>query len=416
LPALNFKNKKLLEEFMREKVLKTAIFMVLVLVYLGCKQSLQVENPNQIIDENLNQSTAIGPMITGVAADFAFEYQWTIICSGLLSNELIHIGSFPTFKEMADGQVQDNNTTMEDWYGNVQRARWVAENAAERIKQIVGVDSAKKMIEYAMAHIYAGYALIHLADMWNGSPIDGGPLLPRDSIYNRAINHFTEVISIVDNLPAGRTFKNGHQTLNKDQVKAIAYLGRARAKLFKGDLAGAYNDVANPALFTGLRFDAVYSENTGRENNLVYIYAYDRPEVAVGPRHQITDDPQRVPVQPPTATRPYWRQAKYPSRASDIAIAKWQEAALIRAEYYLSQNNTTAALAEINSIRSAAGLTPVATVDVNTLREERKREFFLEGMYLQDLRRFNDPFLTGRMAFFPLGRREKDTNPNLGGK
>ena len=395
---------------MRPKVLKAVFFMVLVLVYLGCKQTLQVENPNQIIDENLNQSTAIGPMITGVAADFAYEYQWTIICSGLLSNELIHIGSFPTFKEMADGNVQDNNITMENWYGYVQRARWVAENAAKRIEQIVGVDSAKKMIEYAMAHIYAGYALIHLADMWDGSPIDGGPLLSRDSIYNRAIGHFTEVINIVDNLPAARTFKNGHQTLNKDQVKAIAYLGRARAKLFKGDLAGAYNDVANPALFTGLRFDAVYSENTDRENNLVYIYAYDRPEVAVGPRHQITDDP-RVPVEELTAG--YWRQMKYPSRASDIAITKWQEAALIRAEYYLSQNNTTAALDEINSIRRDAGLSDLTTVDVETLREERKREFFLEGMYLQDLRRFNDPFLQGRMAFFPLGRREKDTNPNL---
>ncbi len=394
------------------KALILSFLVVLLVFYIGCRQSLQVENPNQITDENLNQSTAIPAIVTGIAADFAFEYQWTIICSGLLSNELIHIGSFPTFREMQDGQVQDNNTTMEDWYGFIQRARWVAENGAERIKQIVGEDSAKKMIEYAMAHIYAGFALIHLADMWDGSPIDGGPLLSRDSIYNRAIQHFTEVINIADGLPPARTFKNGHQTLNASQVKAIAYLGRARAKLFKGDLDGAYNDVANPSLFTGLKFDAVYSENTSRENNLVYIYAYDRPEVGVGPRHQITGDP-RVPVQAPTATRPYWRQAKYPSRASDITIAKWQEAALIRAEYYLSQNSTTSALDEINSIRSAAGLTPLTTVDISTLREERKREFFLEGMYLQDLRRFNDSFLQGRMAFFPLGRREKDTNPNL---
>jgi len=398
------------------KLLTSTLLISFMLIYVGCKQSLQVENPNQITDENLNQSTAIPAIVTGIAADFAYEYQWTIICSGLLSNELIHIGSFPTFKEMMDGQVQDNNTTMEDWFGYVQRARWVAENGANRIKQIVGEDSAKKMIEYAMAHIYAGFALIHLADMWNGSPIDGGPLLSREQIYNRAIDHFTEVINIVDGLPAARTFKNGHQTLNKDQVKAIAYLGRARAKLQKGDLTGAYNDVSNPALFTGLRFDAVYSENTGRENNLVYIYAYDRPEVAVGPRHQIRGDP-RVPVQEPTSTRPYWRQAKYTSRASDIPIVEWQEAALIRAEYYYSQNNLASALAEINSVRRAAGLNDTTVADqpslLNLLREERKREFFLEGMYLQDLRRFNDPFLQGRMAFFPLGRREKDTNPNL---
>ncbi len=398
------------------KILKIVSLFVLVLLYIGCKQSLQVENPNQITDENLNQSTAIPAIVTGIAADFAYEYQWTIICSGLLSNELIHIGSFPTFREMYDGNVQDNNTTMEDWYGYIHRARWVAENGAERIKQIVGVDSARKMIEYAMAHIYAGFALIHLADMWDGSPIDGGPLIPRPQIYDRAIEHFTEVINIVDGLPSTRTFKNGHQTLNKDQVKAIAYLGRARAKLHKGDLPGAYNDVANPALFTGLRFDAVYSENTGRENNLVYIYAYDRPEVAVGPRHQIVGDP-RVPVDRPTSTRPYWRQTKYPTRAADIPIVKWQEANLIRAEYYYSQGNITSALDEINANRRAVGLSDTTVSDLtsllNLIREERKREFFLEGMYLQDLRRFNDPFLQGRMSFFPLGRREKDANPNV---
>lgn len=398
---------------MKRKILSLIILVVLIVFYTGCKQTLEVENPNQIIDEDLNQQLAIPAIVTGAAADFAYEYQWTIICSGLLSNELIHIGSFPTFREMYEGQVQDNNITMENWYGYLQRARWVAENGVERVKQIVGEDSAKKMIEYAMLHIYAGYALIHLADMWDGSPIDGGLLLKRAQIYDRAIAHFTEVINIADGLPATRTFKNGTaQTLDKSQVKAIALLGRARAKLHKGDLSGAYQDVADQSLFTNLIFYAVYSENTGRENNLVYIYAYDRPEVAVGPRHQITGDP-RVPVQEPTSARPYWRQAKYPSRASDIPITKWQEAALIRAEYYLFKGNATGALSEINSIRTAAGLTPVATVNIDTLREERKREFFLEGMYLQDLRRFNDPFLQGRMAFFPLGRREKDTNPNL---
>jgi len=398
------------------KVLRVIIPIVFILLYVGCKQSLQVENPNQITDENLNQSTAIPAIVAGIAADFAYEYQWTIICSGLLSNELIHIGSFPTFREMHDGNVQDNNTTMEDWYGYIQRARWVAENGAERIKQIVGEDSARKMIEYAMARIYAGFALMHLADMWYVSPMDGGPLIPRAQIYDRAIAHFTEVINIVDGLPSTRTFKNGHQTLTPAQVKAIAYLGRARAKLHKVDQTGAYNDVANPALFTNLRFDAVYSENTGRENNLVYIYAYDRPEVAVGPRHQIQGDP-RVPVQSPTSTRPYWRQAKYPTRAADIPIVEWQEANLIRAEYFYSQGNITSALSEITQNRRAAGLSDTTVSDLpsllNLIREERKREFFLEGMYLQDLRRFNDPFLQGRMAFFPLGRREKDTNPNL---
>ncbi len=398
---------------MRGKILNLITLIVLVILYSGCKPNLEVENPNEITDEDLNLPYAIPAIVTGAAADFAVAYQYTVLYSGLLSNELIHIGSFPTYREMHDGQVQDNNISMEDWYGALQRARWVAEKGAERVVEIVGADSAKKMIEYAMLHIYAGYSLIQIADMWDGSPIDGSPIIPRSEIYDRAIAHFTEVINIADGLPATRTYRNGTtQTLNKSQVKAIAYLGRARAKFQKGDLSGAYQDVADPSLFTGLTFYAIYSENSDRENNAVYIFAYDRPEVAVGPRHQITGDP-RVPVQPPSGARTYWRQAKYPTRADDIPIAKWQEAALIRVEYFLNQGNTTAALAEINSYRSAYNLPPLTTIDIETLREERKREFFLEGMYLQDLRRFDDPFLQGRMAFFPLGRREKDSNPNV---
>jgi hypothetical protein len=416
-PHLKIKNK-ILEEFkMRNAISKIWILSVLILLSWGCKDILNVENPNQITDDDLNVDTAIPAIVAGVAADFSIQYEWTIICSGLLSNELIHIGSFPTFREMYLGEVSDENITLNNWFGYSHRARWVAENGIKRIISIVGKDSADKMIEVAMLHIYAGYSNIMIADMWDGTPIDGGPIVPRSEVYDRAINHFTQAINMIGNIPDGATFKNGHQTLDKNTVKAIAYLGRARAKLFKGDLPGAYQDVSDVSMFQDLRFDAVYSENSDRENNLVYIYAYDRPEVAVGPRHQIKGDP-RVPVQDPSESgKGYWRQTKYPSRAADIPLAEWQEAALIRAEYFHSQGDISSALAEINSIRNAAGLSDTTVSDLGALleliKEERKREFFLEGVYLQDLRRFNDPFLQGRMSFFPIPKNEKDANPNI---
>jgi SusD family. len=117
---------------------------------------------------------------------------------------------------------------------------------------------------------------------------------------------------------------------------------------------------------------------------------------------------------------------------SPIAIAKWAEAQLIIAENDEANNNLAAAIAIINVLQSRAGQPayagPVTQAAVLAqIVEERRRELWLEGHRMGDLRRYNLPFTPatgapypfggtyGNQTCFPLPDVERINNPNIGG-
>jgi hypothetical protein len=116
-------------------------------------------------------------------------------------------------------------------------------------------------------------------------------------------------------------------------------------------------------------------------------------------------------------------QTKYRNDGDPIPIATWQEAQLIIAEAEGGQSAVTA----INLVRASYGLplfnsTDPAAIDAQ-VREERRRELYLEGHRLNDLLRFNLPFPSGNthkgVAFgtttcMPLPDVERLNNPNFG--
>jgi hypothetical protein len=96
-------------------------------------------------------------------------------------------------------------------------------------------------------------------------------------------------------------------------------------------------------------------------------------------------------------------QNKYKSLADPIPMATWREAVLIRAE--VAGGATAVQL--INQLRTAANLPAFAsTVETEIqaqVREERRRELFLEGQRLYDTIRFNLPLVPAAGAVFPNG-------------
>jgi len=123
---------------------------------------------------------------------------------------------------------------------------------------------------------------------------------------------------------------------------------------------------------------------------------------------------------------------KYPLASSVIPVARYAEAQLIIAEAKVAANDLAAAAAAINAARathpglptfSATGLT---AADVkNQIIEERRRELYLEGHRLGDIRRYNVPLsptpgtaypfggVYGTQSCFPLPDVEKINNPNI---
>ena len=124
---------------------------------------------------------------------------------------------------------------------------------------------------------------------------------------------------------------------------------------------------------------------------------------------------------------------KYPAFGSVMPIARYAEAQLIVAEARVAAGDLTGAATAINNARntragmpqfSATGLT--AAQMVTAILEERRRELFLEGHRLGDLRRLNQPILPAAgtvfpggggnysaQSCFPLPDVEKINNPNI---
>ena len=197
-----------------------------------------------------------------------------------------------------------------------------------------------------------------------------------------------------------------------------------------GDYGGALSDAK--AIQAGYGFSAVYSQNSGRENNAVASLTrtltrreagvhptfYDDPRFIADPRTPFID---RGPNETgPDPTRKYVEQEKYKLRDSPIPISTWQEARLMEAEAELNIGSAARAVELINEVRAFVSLDPyggeVSHAAVTAqIMYERSAELWLQGHRLNDLRRTNDPSLAGRDVCFDIGIDEWESNPNLGG-
>jgi hypothetical protein len=222
------------------------------------------------------------------------------------------------------------------------------------------------------------------------------------------------------------------EAANQAELAAFARVGRARVRLNLGRRGEAAADAR--LVPQGFVRYATFSSDAARRQNQVYVWNNGLWWASVDPRFRNLEvdgrpDP-RVPVSDGgrlgiDGVTPLWVQTRYLSESSPIPIATWEEAQLIIAE----AEGGASAVSRINALRAALGLPGFAATDsaaiLQQVREERRRELFLQGHRLNDMLRFNMPFDTGTngrnhkgqlfgdMTCLPLPRVETDNNPNI---
>lgn len=111
--------------------------------------------------------------------------------------------------------------------------------------------------------------------------------------------------------------------------------------------------------------------------------------------------------------------AKFLDQYGDVPVVRLAEMYLIRAEANQSLGTSIGAtpLSDINLLRSRAGATALATVNMNAILTERKLELAFEGQQVYDAKRLKRSI--GTLAFndnklvIPIPQREIDTNKAL---
>jgi starch-binding outer membrane protein, SusD/RagB family len=375
---------------------------------------LTVESPTRIPAEDLENPLNAVVLMNGAASDFDCAFQSYVVVSGLIGEELDDYTQTAARWPYDRRDVQANQTLYATStcaglgvYTPLQTARVSANNAKRLLQQWTDAEVADRAIGIARMTAYEAWSQFLLGEGFcstvfstlQGSGFDYGTEIQRAEAIGIAEATFTEAIAAAQ--AAGGAAG--------DSIRFLSLLGRARARLDLGNLAGARADAALvPAAFV---FNSSASAVSGRRNNRAYSESNDiGVSSTVGTRYRTLNDP-RVPVlnlgRSNALGVPAWAQRKYATASSAIPIATGLEAQLIVAEIDAA-TNPTAVVATINVFRAAGnqgtygGATDAASLRAEII-DQRRRALYLTGTHLGDLIRYNIAPSPATGASYPAG-------------
>ena len=418
---------------LRRAVTRTLIGGTLLASSAACSDKFfQVTNPNVIDASTVNPATAAVTLANSAQQNFATAYGLLIQYSAYFTAEVNVSDTFPTRNEFGLRTVSDLN-------GSLNADVWAPLSLAAASTKIVldlSLPTPTTNISLARAAAFRGFSTLFMATDFCSGTLSGGPELTTNALLDTASAWFGTAIAV----------GTANGTADGVALANAALVGRARAKLQKGDNAGALAD-AN-AVPAGFNYNLNYTDdlaNRTRLSNREWVFTFDRGGMSVSAPFQIQDstgkkyDP-RVQWKGPTehTLQPqdqvpggFFIQQKYTAYNSPIRLASRLEADYIAAE---ASGSTAQQLALIAARRSANGQPAYAgATDANSvlteLFDQRAREFWLEGKRLADYRRHpaNTNYIPptgsvyvkpgyaniGSQTCYPIPRVERDNNPNF---
>ncbi|HEX7240958.1 MAG TPA: RagB/SusD family nutrient uptake outer membrane protein [Longimicrobiaceae bacterium] len=376
----------------------------------GCDSLLDVENPQAINAENLSDPFYLGLLTNGVVGDFQRAYDDLIYYSAVFSDELRNHTTIVEEQLIDQRRIDPDNGTLNVFmYQQVQRARFLADSTAIRFRTLRG-DTANSDLRLARVLAYAGTTYNLLGEHYCEIPVNlSAPHTPQAIFRDFSIPRFNDAIAVATAARAAASSATtaGARTIaGADSIINLSRVGIARAALNLGNLPlAAQNASQVPNDFV---FRSFYSENSTEENHVLFgrMTAPIAASVTGTPFEGLRDP--RVPL--PTANEAVQGGGRAfvpnsPSaystytgtlpggeftRSSSIRIASGLEAQYIRAE---AEGPNATTLAFINARRAlgtqAALPATVSRADfLAAVRDERRRDLYMDGHRVGDLRRY----------------------------
>jgi hypothetical protein len=412
--------------------------IVLSTPVLGCNildKGLEAVAPDKVETSSLEVPANANLIVNSAVGNFECALNSYIVGAGMMSGELMDATStasnWPFDRRdidfSSDTKYATNECTDRGIYTPMQVARGTAERALELLQGWTDAQVANRQALIAKAAAYAGYARLILAEGFCEMAFNLGPKLTTPQALAAAEEMFNTAITAA-------TAAGDNQMLN------MARVGRARARLDQGNKAGATADAALvPAGF--VQNATAEADPDRRQNRVSGLNSGNQVSVAPSYRNLTVTNASGTAV-PDTRVAvvskgengndnktPMYLQTKYPTVSTPIPIASYKEAQLIVAE--VAQGQTAVGI--INNLRAAAGLPAFSSTNAAAIATEvteaRRRELFLEGQHLYDVRRLTLPLdpapglpyeistpkgsVYGTERCFPLPEVEILNNPNI---
>ena len=396
---------------------RTPLLVLSACVVAACSDFLVAENPGAVQEPEVTDAANVALLANGAVAAYQDAIDDVAYWTGQFTDEIFNREVFIEEGQIDRREMYPEMTYLTAFtYNPMQRARFAGEDAARRLRIILG-DSASRHITVARSLAYAGHAYVALGEMNCTTPIDLSVPKTAAEIFADAIARFVDAIAVAN---AVVTYQNSLPTPSAaaiaaaDSVRFFALVGAARAALNRNDKPTAIT-YANqvPAAFN---FRAYYSSNTTGQHHRAHnrLQLGSSGTMANTPFMTKTGDP-RIPrlLTGATAGKPL-SPSSYSTWSNTVAGAPWAAdmwmriASGLEAQYIVAEaQGPTAATITFIDARRAAGLQGPSGLLVGQdalimaeLREQRSRDFYLDNHRLGDLRRYREFY---NVNLFPQG-------------
>lgn len=397
-----------------------APLIALFFLTAGCGDLFDIENPGEILDEDLNDPDLIPILITGLSSDVSDFVDTGAFDVARISDEMAGSGSYADTGPFRVGWA-DQDYVAPVWE-QAHEARWMAELHAERI-QNMDVSASEAAPYLARNYLFAGIAHRALGENYcqvvysEPEAADYGTLQPRSVAFQKAVESFNTAMS----------FASGDADFT-----AGAHAGLASAYVGLGQWDEAVQHAAQVP--DDYEFLVFYDQNDNE--NIVYDETHNRHEMSAFGTYAATfatpGDPRAPWIDCREGGCPnelgtdgvttHFRQEKYDNYGAEIVQLSGKEARLIEAEKALMDGNMNEFAAQINRVRDLYDLPhidPPASAGAleypnafddgwSILDGERFLTLWLEARRLWDLHRWDHPFLDGGTVAWP-GEPRRDS-------
>ena len=421
-----------------------ALLGMVFLPVVACDSLLEVDIPGSVFEDDLHDPRLAETLASSAEGDFECAFKTYQHTTGLWADDFEISGAgrdlgvigarLPFISIYGDRTGCQSQTAL---WTPLHVARFQGERGAEILAEFSDEAVPNKSFLIGKSLVYAAYSYVFLAEAYCSLAFDQGPEVTREVGFNLAVTRFGEAMAAL----GGAT---GADAAEAADLLNFARVGRARANLNLGNDSEVVADASQVS--PGFERTAFSSSSDAR----LYAPMVDANTVIVGgvwtlhqrwweltvPYEGGVADP-RVPVRHVglglghDGIADVWANLKYTSRDDDIRMADWAEAQLMIAEVEAGRGNGAIAVGIINLLRDThEGLignhvdpTGMSQNDIIELvREERRRELWLEGTRMGDKLRWGEEWDTGvnphgtaygTDTCIPLQEAELLNNPNF---
>jgi hypothetical protein len=378
---------------------------------VACSDVLNVELPGRIPSDLLGDPLTAPTLAASVVADFECAYSNYVNSTTILSDQYLGASGNLNAKNWGTKKIQEEDTANEQTgcnfsfgaYTPLQTARFQADSIGGRLRLWTDEESQTPLAPLrARVATFGAYAYTLLGEGFCSMRFNEEPGIKTPAqVLEVAEAKFDTAITLIAAMSAGEA---------KTELENLAYVGRARVRLDRGDPQGAAADASLVA--PGFEFFVTRSVDADTRWNDVFYALAEQGHGSVAPEYRdltvggVPDPRVEVAFGPDVGmaelsfdgvTPLYVLVNKDFTRADPMRLASYVEAQLIRAEAL----GGTEAVDIINARRAELGLPLYTgpTDDASVLAlvlDERSRELFAEGGHrLNDLLRYDIPWKVG---------------------